>query len=125
MCWDTGCRGNEIIGFIGHLTLEQYGPGIVYQLDQSSGSLSNRGVCTAFVHNTIMAGQDLLVSSGKRDDTWGPVYQHLKSMSKPKQHEKLKKEETHAQWTEKLMNQKMLLLQRMLANLERRSTCRT
>ena len=107
------------------MTLEQYGPGIVYQLDQSSGSLSNRGVCTAFVHNTIMVGQDLLVSSGKRDDTWGPVYQHLKSMSKPKQHEKLKKEETHAQWTEKLMNQKMLLLQRMLANLERRSTCRT
>ena len=69
MCWDTGCRGNEIIGLIGHLTLEQYGPGIVYQLDQSSGSLSNRGVCTAFVHNTIMTGQDLLVSSGKRDDT--------------------------------------------------------
>lgn len=46
-------------------------------------------------------------------------------MSKPKQHEKLKKEETHVQWTEKLMNQKMLLLQRMLANLERRSTFRT
>lgn len=44
-------------------------------------------------------------------------------MSKPKQHEKLKKEET--QWTEKLMNQKILLLQCMLANLERRSTCRT
>lgn len=46
-------------------------------------------------------------------------------MSKPKQLEKLKKEETHVQWTEKLMNQKMLLLQRMLANLERRSTFRT
>ena len=105
------------------MTLEQYGPGIVYQLDQSLGTLSNGGVCAAFVHNTIMAGQDLLVFSGKRDDTWGPVYQHLKSMSKPKQHEKLKKEET--KWTEKLKNQKMLLLQRMLANLERRSTCKT
>ena len=40
MGWDTGCRGNKIIGFIEHLTLEQYGPGIVYQLDQSSGSLN-------------------------------------------------------------------------------------
>ena len=28
---------------------------------------SDRGVGAAFVHNTIMAGQDLLVSSGKRD----------------------------------------------------------
>ena len=57
MCWDTGCRGNKIIGLIGHLTLKQYGPGIVFQLDQSSGTLSNGGVCAAFVHNTIWLGK--------------------------------------------------------------------
>ena len=69
MCRDAGCRGNKIIRLIGHLTLDQYGLGIVYRLDQSSGFLSDRGVGAAFVHNTIMVGQDLLVSSGKRDSS--------------------------------------------------------
>ena len=69
MCWDTGCRGNEIIGLIGHLTLEQYGPGIVYQLDQSSGSLSNRGVymyCLCSQHNNGWARPSSLLREERR-----------------------------------------------------------